>query len=164
MLILLSLACSDKDTADSADDPCAGSDSPTLEIGTGVGDQFAPLQNGATVGLTSAPQGGFGVPVRVRTQGLRTSTDRDTKAIVESQLDTWLDGEVSASFLNEESIAYCQADGSGLMDGLVVGFDKEVYNQQNLVLLNGKTATLVVTAFDADGREATSTLDVEIEL
>ena len=163
MLILLTLACSDRDSGDSAD-PCAGHDSPTIEIGTGVGDEFAPLEQGSTVGLTSAPQGGFGVPVRVRTRGLRSSTDGEPKAIVPSQLDTFVNGELSASFLNEESLAYCQEDGSALMDGLVVGFDKDVYDQQNLVLLNGETATLVVTAFDGDGREATSTLDVVIEL
>ncbi len=143
---------------------CLGGGEPTIEIGTGIGEEFEALRGGEAVGLTAAPQGGFGVPVRVRTTGLRVATDDEEKAIVEAQLDTFLGGELSASFLNEESVAYCQGDGSGLMDGLVVGFDQEEYTEQTLVLLDGEEPTLVVTAFDADGRKAESSLKVVLSL
>jgi len=149
---------------DDSGDGCLGGESPSIEIGTGVGDEFAPLRAGEPVGLTAAPQGGFGVPVRLRTFGLRVATDGEDKAIVEAQLDTFLAGELSASFLNEESVAYCQEDGSGLIDGLVVGFDEEEYTEQTLVLLDGLEPTLVVTAFDADGRTAEFSLQVVISL
>lgn len=164
VVALMLLACSDKDTGDSAAFDCMGNDAPTIELGTGVEEEFAPLENGAVVGLTPAPQGGFGVPVRVRTTGLRVADDTQDKAIVEAQLDTVLDGVLSASFLNEESIAYCQSNGTGLMDGLVVGFDEEEYTQQTLVLLDGETATLTVIAYDGDGRQAEASIDVLIQL
>ena len=141
-----------------------GNDNPTIELGTGVEEEFAPLETGAVVGLTPAPQGGFGVPVRLRSRGLRVADGTQDRAIVEAQLDTFLNGTLSASFLNEESVAYCQSDGTGLMDGLVVGFDPEVYTQQTLVLLDGETATLTVVAYDGDGRQAEASIEVLIQL
>lgn len=165
MLTILLLACADKDTGDSGPElSCLGEDTPTIELGTGVGDEFAPLAVMAEVGLSPAPQGGFGVPVRLRTTGLRVASDTEDRAIVEAQLDTYLGDTLSASFLNQESVAYCQADGTGLMDGLVVGFDEEIYTSSTLVLLDGETVTLTVIAFDTDGRRAEASIDVVIAL
>ena len=166
---VLLLSCGGGDTGET--DPCLGGGEASLIIGFGVGGDFNPYEEGALVGLDVAPQGGFGVPVRVRTEGLRVRGDStDTAnpnalyASVNVLLDTYIDGALSASFLNDTAVAYCQEDGSGLMWDLVVGFDADKYTNDNLIDLHGVEAELVVEATDAEGRSAIASVTVQISL
>ena len=152
-------------------DACLGGGEASLVIGYGVGGEFNPYVDGALVGLEVAPQGGFGVPVRLQTTGLRvranasdTANPEAPYASVNVVLDTYIDGTLSASFLNDTAVAYCQADGTGLMWDLVVGFDAEKYTNENLIDLHGTVASLVVEAIDADGVAASNSVSVQISL
>ena len=163
------LSCGGGDTGEV--DPCLGGGDASLVIGFGVGGDFNTYEEGALVGLDVAPQGGFGVPVRLRTEGLRVRADAtDTAnpdapyASVNVLLDTYIDGVLSASFLNDTAVAYCQDDGTGLMWDLVVGFDAEKYTNDNLIDLHGMEAQLVVEATDAEGHTATASVTVQISL
>ena len=162
------LGCTDKvSECTGGDGDCTGSPEPDcwadvppqVAIGQGQGSEFNTLVTGATVGLDVAPQGGFGVSVRLQTVGLRADD------IVDVLLETEIDGVLSGSFLNEGSTLYCQEDGSGLVWGIVVGFDPEVFSSNDdLLALSGQVATLRVTVFDAEGHEGTETVDVQIEV
>jgi hypothetical protein len=168
LFLAMWLGCSGKDAGCPAADPdCTGEPAadcwadvpPEVAIGQGQGAEFSPLGTGATVGLDVAPQGGFGISVRLQTAGLLADD------IVDVLLVTELDGEQSGSFLNEGSTLYCQEDGSGLLWGVVVGFDPDVFSSNDdLLALSGQTATLRVTVYDAEGREATGVVDVKIEV
>jgi hypothetical protein len=152
-------------------DLCLGGGGTSLVIGFGVGGEFHAYSEGALVGLEVAPQGGFGVPVRLKSTGLRVRANASDTAnpdapytSVNVVLDTYIDGVLSASFLNDTAVAYCQADGTGLMWDLVVGFDAEKYTNSNLIDLHGAAAELVVVVTDTDGNVATSSVSVQISL
>jgi len=158
----LLFACTDKGN-DSGSDLCPVSGDPELTIGFGVGDQFTPYEDGAEVGLESAPQGGWGVGVRALTSGIGSSAGDTPHATSAVLLDTYLGGELAGSFLNETVEVYCQDDGSGLIWGVVVGFDPETYDTNEALLsLNGEEVQLVVEATDGDGRVASGSVDVII--
>ena len=158
----LLVACTDK-SGDTAEDLCPVSGEPSLTIGYGVGDQFTPYEEGAEVGLESAPQGGWGVGVRALTTGISSSVADTPHATSAVLLDTYIDGELVGSFLNETVEVYCQDDGSGLIWGVVVGFDPETYDtNEDLLGLDGQDVQLLVEATDSEGRVATGTVDVLI--
>ena len=136
---------------------------PTLTIGYGVAGDFIPYVDGEVVSMTTAPQGGFGVPIRASTTDLFCGTDEQPNAPFEALLETRLDGEVSASFLNDTAVLYCQDDGTGLVWDLVVGFDQQEYNDVDaLVSLHGQEVVLYVVGTDFYGDTAEQTLTVEI--
>ena len=169
---VLLLACSGpKDTVEtgetgpSAEELCEGVGEPALVIGFGVGEEFHAYEAGAEVGLDVAPQGGFGVPVRARTRGIRTVEGDLPHATSSVLLDTYIDGEIAGSFLNETVEVYCQDDGTGLIWGVVVGFDPETYaTNEDLLQLNGQEVMLLVRAIDPEGRTAEGTVDVVISV
>ena len=164
--VLLLTACppaeEDKPTADP--DPeisCEPEDhdAPGLVIGTGQGGEFSPLEEGEPVTLDVAPQGGYGVSVRAKTSGLNTDDP------VEVLLETELEGEESGSFINQGTNLYCQDDGTGLLWGVVVGFDQDVFPTPDaLIALDGEEALLIVEATDVDGRSARGEVIVTIEV
>lgn len=136
---------------------------PTLTIGYGVAGDFIPYVDGEVVSMTTAPQGGFGVPIRASTDGLFCGTDSQPNAPFSALLESRIDGEVSASFLNDTAVLYCQEDGTGLVWDLVVGFDSQEYNDVDaLVSLHGQEVELYVVGTDYEGASAEQTLLVEI--
>ncbi|MCP4810147.1 MAG: hypothetical protein GY913_24540 [Proteobacteria bacterium] len=136
---------------------------PTLTIGYGVAGDFIPYVEGEVVTMTTAPQGGFGVPIRASTTDLFCGTDEQPNAPFEVLLETRIDGEVSASFVNDTAVLYCQDDETGLVWDLVVGFDSSVYNDVDaLVSLHGQEVEMYVVGTDFYGDSAEATLLVEI--
>ncbi len=153
------------DTGPSIESLCAGEGEESLVIGTGVGSEFVPMEPLTEMSLDVAPQGGFGVTVRARTQGIRSATDELPHVPVSVELDTYIDGVLSASFLNEDVEIYCQDDGSGLVWGVVVGFDPVEYSStDDLFRLDGVTTALNVIAYGADGGVADGWVDVIISV
>ena len=144
---------------------CGGDGDLSLTIGTGVGEQFVPMEPGAEMGLDVAPQGGFGVTVRARTTGILSEVDDVPHAPASVELNTWIVGELSAGFLNENVEIYCQEDGTGLIWGVVVGFDPEEYaSTDDLFRLHGQTVSLQVVAHGSDGDTAEGWVDVVISV
>jgi len=146
------------DTA-TAFDPCAGDGTSSMTLGYPLLGSFDPISDGDSVGLEVAPQGGFGVSISGMTTGIPSADDG---VAVDVLLETYLDGELSASFLNTETGLYCQGDGTSLFWGVVVGFDEDKYKTTNLTELDGKIADLRVVVTDADGNEAEGELSVVV--
>jgi hypothetical protein len=153
------------DTGPTAEELCAGAGEESLVIGTGVGSQFVPMEPDSTMSLDVAPQGGFGVTIRARTTGIRSTNGDLPHAPVTVELATYIDGVQSASFLNENVEIYCQDDGTGLLWGVVVGFDPEEYSTtDDLFRLDGVTTALNVITFGGDGDTAEGWVDVVISV
>ncbi len=147
LVVTLTVAACGSEELDPA---CQGQDTPTLELGQGVGGAFAPLMSGAQVGLTTAPQGGLGVTVLARTTGL------DLSEGVNFELGPEVDGQSAGNFTFSRRIP-CQGPEGGVLSGVVVGFDPIRYaSNDDLLELDGKTVDLVVTATDAGGRAVTT--------
>ena len=155
LTLLWLVACGDKGEETGVEVlSCTSSDDASLTIGFGVGEDFTAYETESVVGLSVAPQGGFGVAVRASTSGL---ADGEVSVL----LETVIDGELVGSFLNESVTLYCQDDGSGLLWGVVVGFDPEIYSSNDdLLSLDGEVVDLVVTATDTTGNSATGTTPV----
>jgi hypothetical protein len=137
-----------------SDDPCESSSDPVIMLGQGIGGAFAPFSDGEGVTLAVAPQGGFGVSVVIRTEGLSAGED----ALADVQLDVEIDGQSEGSFLLTDAALLCQTgeDGGGIISGAVVGFDPDRYpSNDDLVSLAGKEAVLDVTVID-EGRAMAS--------
>ncbi len=132
--------------------PCATSDSPLVQLGSGVGGAFSAYEDGQNVTLDIAPQGGFGVTTVILTHGLNA----DEEELADVQLDVEIDGVESGSFLAENNRLQCRSDGEGgQISGVVVGFDPEVYqSNDDLLSLNGQEVDLDVTVFDSQGNVA----------
>jgi len=152
LILLFSLGCpaskddAGDDTQDSSGPSCDGSGQQSVTIGTGAGAEFYVIEDGDTVGLDVAPQGGFGVSVRAMTTGLKADD------IVDVNLITEIDGVQSGQFLSEGVQLYCQEDGTGLLWGVVVGFDADLFaTNDDLLALNGQETVLIVEVTDADG-------------
>lgn len=174
LLLSLPIACANHEedgektpgtTIDSADPPtnedCNAAATYSLVIGQGAGSAFFPLEDGASVGLDVAPQGGFGVSVRARTTGLMT----DNIEGIDVLLDVEYEGENVGSFTNQGTRLYCQDDGAGLLWGVVVGFDADLYpSNDDLIDFDGKHVTLIVTATDILGGTAEGRVEVVIEV
>lgn len=128
-------------------DLCAPSGSPLVQLGQGIGGAFAPFEDGEAVSLAVAPQGGFGVSVVIRTEGLVAGDD----ALADVQLDVEIGGTVEGSFLLTDAALLCldTDGGGGLVSGAVVGFDPDRYGtNDDLVALDGQEAVLRVTVID----------------
>jgi len=138
---------------------CEGDGEPSVQLGIGAGSEFVPIENGMKVGLDVAPQGGFGVSVRAKTTGLRAD------ASVSVLLEPYIEEELSGTFLNEAVQLYCQDDGSGLLWGVVVGFDEDTFPTTDALLeLNGELVDLLVVVTDSNGTVGEGLATVEIEV
>ncbi len=168
ILPLLVLGCHQskedgEDTGLSPEERCGGQSTPSLEVGYGSGAEFWAYESGAEVGLAPAPQGGFGVWVRAKTTGILAAKGDVPHATTAVLLETLIDGVVVGSFLNETVEVYCQADGTGLLWDVAVGFDPEDYaTNDDLIALDGQEVQLFVEATDANGEAAIGIVDVVI--
>lgn len=153
------------DSGSSLDPRCEGGGDSSLEIGFGSGAEFWSYEDGASVGLAPAPQGGYGVFVRAKTQGIRSAEGEVPHATSAVLLETYIDDELVGSFLNETVEVYCQEDGTGLLWDVAVGFDPEKYStNDDLIGLDGQEVRLLVEATDRDGQRAVGTVDVIIDV
>ena len=165
--ICLSVACSsDKDSGIDIEAACSGGGETDLTIGFGAGGAFNEFEQGAAVGLSPAPQGGFGVWVRAKTSGIKAmAEDGSPHATSQVLLETYIEGQLVGSFLNESVEVYCQDDGAGLLWDVAVGFDPEQYStNEDLLSLEGQETELRVLATDEDGNTAEGRIDVVIAL
>ncbi len=166
--VLLLLACTDSadDTGtvitdtDTGPDPCTSWAAPAMQIGKGVGGAFVAYEENAEVGLTVAPQGGFGVVVLASTQGLVAGDGK----LVDVLLETLIDDVVSGTFVLEQAPFYCNSNGTGgFLSGVVVGFNSTTYSSNDSLLsLNGQIVTLHVGVTDEIGGYAEVFLPVTI--
>ena len=125
------------------------SGTPVAFLGNGVGGAFVEYQDGQQVSLDVAPQGGFGVTVIVRTNGISAGGGQTADV----QLDVEMDGQNVGTFLQENTALSCRGEETGgEVRGVVVGFDPQVYKtNDDLLTLNGEEVDLVVTVTnDAD--------------
>lgn len=138
---------------------CNSESNPLVELGEGVGGAYEAYQADQTVALSVAPQGGFGVSVVIRTEGLVASEE----SMLGIQLNVELDGELAGEFDTSEPFR-CGTDGrGGRVFGTVVGFYPDRFgSSDDLVALSGKVATLDVTVTDSSGVSANARLPVTI--
>ncbi|MFT5586894.1 MAG: hypothetical protein ACI9VR_004497 [Cognaticolwellia sp.] len=139
---------------------CAGRGDTSLVLGEGSGTEFISFEDGQAVEIMTPPQGGFGLPFRARSLGLRIADQ-----FLDLEMRTEVDGEVLGDFLYQDMIAYCQEDGSGLMWGTATPIDHpDFVDAEDLEALRGKEALMVVTATDAMGDQVVAEAWVEISL
>ena len=154
MILVLFLGCW------SPDQLCAGRGETSLVLGEGSGTEFTPFEEGHVVEIMTPPQGGFGLPFRARSLGLRIADQ-----FLELEMRTEVDGQVLGEFLYEDMIAYCQDDGAGLMWGTATPIDHpDFVDAEDLEVLRGKEARMVVIATDAMGDQAQAEVWIEISL
>ncbi len=151
----LALGCDDE----APPDPCAHDFEPRLEIGQGVSDAFLRFGDEEDVGLVVAPQGGFGVDVRVSTIGLVAGEGVLSTLL----LETVVDDVVVGSFENPGQKITCVPERGGLITGIVVGFDPDDYaTNEDLLRLDGQRVVLRVTVSDQSGVQARGEQPVKI--
>jgi hypothetical protein len=139
---------------------CEGRGATSLVLGEGSGTEFTPFEDGHVVQVMTPPQGGFGLPFRARSLGLRI-----VDQFLELEMRTEVDGELLGEFVYEDMIAYCQEDGAGLLWGTATPIDHpDFVEAEDLEALRGKEAHMVVIATDAMGDEAVAEAWVEISL
>ncbi len=166
ILLTLALACNGKADHNHtpADDTgaiegCNPDAEASILIGQGAGAEFFALEDGNPVGLNSAPQGGFGVSVRATTTGLVADD------VVDVLLEVEHNGDNVGSFINEGSTLYCQDDGTGLLWGVVVGFDRFLFpTNDDLINFDQERVTLVVGITDVAGDYAEGRVEVIVEV
>ncbi len=162
---LLLFACTDDRNVDSSAGPieaCTASADTLVEIGRVGGTLFTPFSDGESVRLESAPQGGQGVSVALRTGGV------STEGAVDVLLEPYWNGAVQGSFVSEGLPLYCteedNGDQYGRVTGTVVGFDPDLYvTDDDLAVLDGETIDLLVGLTSSDGAYAEGHVDVVIE-
>ncbi len=136
-----------------------GCGKPTATIGYGAAEEFTAYEAGDSVGLVVAPQGGFGISVRLWTTALQCD------APVEVLMETWLGDERTGTFTNPSVQLYCQGGSKAMLWGIVVGFDPEVYStNEDLLDLDGETIRLEITATDSEGTAATGEVDIVVDV
>jgi hypothetical protein len=157
---LLLVACGGDENP--VDDLCLASDVRAIVLGRGVGGAFVPYQDEEEVGLSVAPQGGFGVTVIIQTQGLTAGVGE----LASVELDTEMGGTRTGTFLLAEAPLLCRSDGTGgMISGVVVGFDPDVYStNDDLLQLDGQVVDLVVTVTDSGGHVASTRQPVTIQV
>lgn len=133
-------------------------------LGRGVGGAFDYLEDGAVLGLSAAPQGGFGVSVLVGTRGLAAGDDQVVSAALTAESDAV---ESSAATFTLNAALACKTDGpdgpQGVIYGVVVGFASSLSNS-DLLAMNGQTATLTVAVTDEEGVTGSVSQDVTLQV
>ncbi len=142
-------------------DGCSTDAAQNVQLGHLVGTAFTPFQTDEEVQLESAPQGGVGVSVSIRTAGLKTG------APVDVLLEPWWNGARQGSFVSEGVTLYCTEELSGdlwgVVNGSVVGFDPDLYaTDEQLVVLDGEIVDLLVGVTDEEGTYTEGHIDVVI--
>ena len=133
---------------------------PSATIGRGSGGAFRAFDPAEVVSLDVAPQGGFGVSIKVRTVGLIAGDDK----VAEITLDVEMDGNNVGTHTQPVSLL-CQETGEGEVFGVVVGFDPSVYSTNDaLTQLDGKEVLLKVILTDEAGTETTAESTVTINV
>lgn len=137
---------------------CEHDDEPVLALGLASTGDFTPLVDGATLPISRAPQGGSGLPVRVRTRGLVASNT----ATATVTLSLTLDGMPAGTFTLEGYPLLCEGREIGGSLGVqVVPIDPDRYSTaEQLMELDGASAEISVEAEDDDGRLASATAAV----
>jgi hypothetical protein len=160
-LALLALAACKEEPPTTVPDPpvkvpeaCTAGADPELFLGRGVGGAFVPLEDGDSVGLSAAPQGGFGVSALVGSRGLQAGDGELVTAEVTGFSDAV---ETSLATFSLSAALQCKTDGpdgpQGIVYGVVIGFASSLSNS-DLLLMNGQSADLTVTMTDAVGTVA----------
>lgn len=144
------------------DDLCAGGEPASIRLGDGVGGAFVAYEDEQEVPLRSAPQGGFGVTVLVATTGLPASDD----SLADVQLDVRQGGELKGSFLSLNAPLHCRAaDEGGLINDVVVGFDKDQFpTLDDFIDINGTVVDLEVEVISHEGPSASVAHPVTVNL
>ncbi|MCB9760932.1 MAG: hypothetical protein H6739_13925 [Alphaproteobacteria bacterium] len=157
LLVLLAPGCGEKEYT--VDELCAGEGPVEMTLGPGTGDGFTPFVEGEEVDIAIAPQGGYGIEVRASTLGLLTN--RRVQVTVSSY---WGD-ETTGTFLWGAQPLYCMEDGAGLMWGVVVPFDPELFpTVEDLAVLDGERVTLELVAVDEEGDQAVGQVEVIVRV
>lgn len=142
--------------------PCQASEAPEVFLGRGVGGAFVPIQDGDELGLTAAPQGGFGVSVLVGTRGMQAGVDQVASATLTASSAAV---ETSSATFTLYAALECKTDGpdgaQGVIYGVVVGFASSLSNS-DLLAMNGQPADLVVEVTDSAGHTASVTQTVTL--
>lgn len=145
----------------SGPDLCEGDEAPMVLIGQGVGGAFVELEDAQEVTLSVAPQGGFGVPVVVQTQGLVAGDDVQSRVVLEPRQGA----EILGTFETRAPLQ-CRSDGAGgNVVGVVVGFDPDRYrSNDDLLALDGQVVELHITVTDREGRVGVGVKPVTIRV
>ena len=136
-------------------DPCAGSESPAIELGIGFGWDFHPYRDGDRVDFVAGVKGGFGFPYSLRTTGVPADTFQEVT--VESELRH---GREIVGFYREAATLLCADDGGRLV-GFLAPFWPEL-GSEDLEELNGELVTVEVILISADDSEVSGTVVLEV--
>ena len=131
---------------------CRHGVAPSVEIGRSIGGIFTPYDPGQMVEVLVAPQGGFGVPVSVRTQGLLAGDGPSGTHWADVELYIGRGAANEGTFFDTGPLGCIGPEDGGLMSGLVAGFDPDVVQtDEDLLALDGAQATVRVVVRDEDG-------------
>ncbi|RMG97738.1 MAG: hypothetical protein D6705_08020 [Deltaproteobacteria bacterium] len=132
---------------------CGHDTAPSAVLGRSIGDDFTPYAPGEEVELLVAPQGGYGVPVSVRTEGLLAGAAPDGSTYwADVELFIERDGMVQGQFYDGGPIGCLGPDVGGLLSGLVAGFDPGIVStNEDLLALDGAQVTVRVSVTDTEG-------------
>lgn len=156
-IVVACCGCGDKDFSPA--ELCAGAGEVSVELGHGTGADFTAFEAGEDVDIAIAPQGGYGVNVRVMTLGLVANN------AVTLELSSTHLGESTGSFNWGEIPLYCLDDGHGLLWGAVVPFDPELFpDVESLSALDGEPIHMSVELVDAEGVQGSGSADVVAHL
>ncbi|MBC8070300.1 MAG: hypothetical protein IAG13_18350 [Deltaproteobacteria bacterium] len=141
---------------------CEGDDAPSLELGHRESGAWVPIADGDTLAIADAPQGGFGVPLRVRSRGLAAGNERSADIVLELARA----GVEAGHFEIPGYPLLCESDDVGGTLGVqVVPLDPERFvDDADLEPLAGRTAELFVQVTDDGGRVAEASVEVVLEL
>ncbi len=103
-----------------------------------------------------APQGGFGVPVSVRTEGLLAGIDGSGATYgADVEISIGRGGANEGTFYDGGPLGCIAPDEGGLLSGLVAGFDPGIVStNEDLLALDGQQATVRVVVTDSAGVSA----------
>jgi len=131
---------------------CSHDVAPSAEIGRSIGGGFTPYAPGQAVEVLVAPQGGFGVPVSVRTRGLLAGDGPSGTRWADVELSIGRGAANEGTFFDGGPLGCMGSDDGGLLSGLVAGFDPDVVQtNEDLLALDGAQATVRVVVRDEDG-------------
>lgn len=157
LLATLAVGCGDKEHT--PEELCAGEGDVAVALGHGTGAEFTAFEDGEDVDIAIAPQGGYGVNVRVQTLGLVAND------IVTLVLSSSHRGEATGTFDWGEIPLYCLEDGHGLMWGAVVPFDPEIFpTVEDLAVLDGEPIHMAVEITDSRGEVGSGGADVVVHM